>query len=361
MTVVDFTTGTCNGQTGPEPQRCPATAGAADFPDGHLYSEAQVAGAVGEHNSQPTSASPVSNEAVSAGSDFPDGCTRPGAHTRRAVGEHNLPAPAIHPLTPIGAAPVLALNPWADSNAPLLALLADSLDDLERTRIANENRLRQLTRNESDKDGEERGFGLTLDQPEVAQLAAMVTALRCGEKPRKNGCCLEHDATKNLQRAVRKHPLGPWVKATIGIGEKQGARLLAAIGDPYWNTLHDRPRRVSELWQYAGHGDPARSRRRKGQRVEYSPTAKTRTWLIAVSCIKHQASPYRSVYERRRAATGGRLHATDCVRCGPSGHPAVIGTPWSDGHGHADALRVVGKEILRDLWTESKRLHGEQP
>lgn len=247
-------------------------------------------------------------------------------------------------------APVLASTPWADSNAPLLALLADVLDDLERTRIANENRLRQLTRDEVDSDGQERGFGLTLDQPQVAALADVVAAL--GK--------LEHQSTLNLQRAVRKHPLGPWVKATVGVGEKQGARLLAAIGDPYWNTLHDRPRLVSELWQYTGHGDPARSRRRKGQHVEYSPTAKTRTWLVAVACMKQHASPYRVVYEKRKANTEGRLHATPCIRCGPSGSPAPADSPWSDGHRHADALRVTGKAILRDLWAESKRLHNDE-
>src|SRR6201999_3446865 len=91
---------------------------------------------------------------------------------------------------------------------PLLALAADVLDDLERVRIANENRLRQLTRSETDKDGGERGFGLTVDHPDVARLAALVEALARAE----------HDATLNLQRMVRRHPLGPWIKSTVGVG-----------------------------------------------------------------------------------------------------------------------------------------------
>ncbi|MCU4183994.1 hypothetical protein K6U06_06455 [Acidiferrimicrobium sp. IK] len=60
--------------------------------------------------------------------------------------------------------------------------------------------------------------------------------------------------------------------------------------------------------------------------------------------------PYRQVYEQRRTATVDRAHQAPCVRCGPSGHPAAAGTPWSAGHQHADALRIVGKEILRDIW-----------
>ncbi|NUQ97870.1 MAG: hypothetical protein HOY79_15385 [Streptomyces sp.] len=276
----------------------------------------------------------------------------------------------------------MASNPWADSNAPLLALLADALDDIERTRIANENRLRQLTRDEPDADGEERGFGLTLDQPQVAALADVVTAL--GK--------LEHQATLNLQRAVRLHPLGPWVKTTIGVGEKQGARLLAAIGDPYWNTLYDRPRLVSELWAYCGlhvlparqatgdsqcapagggkQGDLGQARcgsqritagvaptRARGQRANWSTTAKTRAYLVAESCIKQVRSPYRAVYEAGRKKYADAVHSEPCRRCGPSGKPAAAGTPISAGHQHARAMRLVSKEILKDLWRESKRLH----
>ena len=47
----------------------------------------------------------------------------------------------------------------------------------------------------------------------------------------------------------------------------------------------------------------------------------------------------------------------ECKRCGPSGRPALPGSPWSDAHRHADALRVTGKEFLRLLWREAERLH----
>nr|WP_159080849.1 Hint domain-containing protein [Nocardia suismassiliense] len=114
------------------------------------------------------------------------------------------------------------------------------VDDLESVRIANANRVRQLTRTATDKDGEERGFGLTVEHPEVSKLMLTVEALEAAE----------HDAVLNLRRAVRRHPLAPFQKRHKGIGEKQLARLLATIGDPYWNDLHQRPRTVSELWAY---------------------------------------------------------------------------------------------------------------
>lgn len=361
------------------------------------------------------------------------------AHTQCAVAQ--APSGQAMPLSvPIDLTPVLTEHPHtptgadhtlADQSAPvgltdpLLALAADVLDDLERVRIANENRLRQLTRDVTDKDGEERGFGLTLDHPDVARLAALVEALAKAE----------HDATLNLQRMVRKHPLGPWIKAAKGIGEKQGARLLAAIGDPYWNDLHQRPRTVSELWAYTGYhvirlpggqcgfgaqvedatgtstsahqyhhgtqvsvvgGDlppvshPALDTHPKcvdgtggdsdqachdtqavpvgvapcpmrGQRVNWSPTAKMRARLISESIVK-AGGPYREeVYDAGRAKYAEALHRTPCRRCGPSGKPALIGSALSDGHKHARALRLVSKEILKGLWKEAKRLHEDNP
>lgn len=317
-----------------------------------------------------------------APTDLPDGRAAFGAHGSSAVGEPEQPTPAKGDSRSILSAPGSA--PFADDSGPILALLADVLDDLERTRIANENRLRQLTRDEPDKDGQERGFGLTLQQPQVATLADIVTAI----------AQLEHQATLNLQRAMRKHPLGPWVKATVGVGEKQGARLIAAIGDPYWNTLHDRPRLVSELWAYCGlhvlpaaqgrcdtqemvggggkQGNPGQRdiaahapdagvapTRARGQKANWSATAKMRAYLVAESCIKQARSPYRKVYDAGRAKYDGALHQVDCKRCGPSGKPAPAGTPLSAGHQHARAMRLVMKEILRDLWLEAKRLHEE--
>lgn len=71
-------------------------------------------------------------------------------------------------------------------------------------------------------------------------------------------------------------------------------------------------------------------------------------------CHFHGGQPtphYRLIYEQRRLATQERPHEGLCVRCGPSGHPAAPGSPWSAKHQHADGLRIVGKEILDDLWT----------
>lgn len=224
----------------------------------------------------------------------------------------------------------------------VLARYGDILDDLENTRMANANRYGALAR------------AGAVGSAEANLLADLVEGLEH----------LEHQATLGLSKAMRRHPLGPWVKRTVGIGEKQGARLLAAIGDPYWNAAADRPRRgPAELWAYCGlhvlesPGGGVAARRQKGQRSNWNGLAKSRVWLIAGSCVKQVRSPYREVYDKRRAATLGRVHQVECVRCGPSGHPALPGSPWPKAHQHADALRVVGKAVLRDLWVESREAH----
>lgn len=280
----------------------------------------------------------------------------PATHSRhagRVVGS---------PPEPKESATPKRLSARADA---LLLLYADALDDLERVRIATENRARSLA--------QVKGMDGT---PEEARLRGLCDALRA----------LEHSAELELKRALRAHPLGPWVKRTVGVGEKQGARLLAAIGDPA------ERRTVSQLWAYCGyhvlnpsHSTPGTQRavagvhplhpdhllygtqapvagvapsRRRGQKANWNTVAKTRAFLVAESCIKKAASPYRAVYDQGRAKYADAVHHHDCVRCGPTGKPAPTGSPLSAGHQHARALRLVAKAILRDLWIEAHRVNG---
>jgi hypothetical protein len=268
---------------------------------------------------------------------------------------------------------------------PILGVLAEVVADLEAVRIANTNRLRILTRTEPDADGENRGFGLTLEHPEIARLARTVDSLHAAEV----------DAVKNLEKAMRAHPLGDWVRRTKGIGAKQAARLLAAIGDPYWHDMDNRPRTVSELWAYAGyhvmtsgggrvvpdsqmscaaagsdvhpdgrqilanHGYDAvgvAPKRVRGQKINWSTDARMRAYLIAAQTVK-TGGPYREIYDDGRAKYADAVHKTECVRCGPKGKPAQVGSPLNKGHQHARALRLVAKEVLKDMWREARTIH----
>lgn len=182
----------------------------------------------------------------------------------------------------------------------------------------------------------------------------------------------EHAAKLMLRRCYKRvapPELRAWQEASKGVGPDSFARILGHLGDPYIATPHrwegtgaDRVliqgesyvRTVAQLWQYCGHGDPAR-RKTKGMTADDlfalgNPTLKMLVHLQAEWCMKQPGGRYRLVYEAARLSAADKTHATPCVRCGPSGKPAVEGSPWSAGHQHAHALRIVGKELLRDMW-----------
>ena len=226
----------------------------------------------------------------------------------------------------------------------LLTTLAEAVDDIETVRIANENRYRSMTLDDPDF-----GHGIDVDDPAAVTMAAIVDALKG----------VEERTIRQLQKTMRAHPLGDFVAETPGLGEKQVARLLAKIGDPYWHDAEDRPRSVRELWAYCGLHviDGQAPRRTKGVKLNWNQDAKMRVWLIAASCIKISTSPYRAVYDATREKYADAVHETACVRCGPSGKPAPIGSTLNAGHQHARAMRQMCKDILLDLWVAAKIEH----
>lgn len=274
--------------------------------------------------------------------------------------------PSSAPAATKEATPPISGSSRRDADL-LLYLFADQLGDVEALRIATENRLRSLF---SDEDW---GKGVPSDLPEAKAMQAHVEMLAAAE----------HQIVLQLKRAMRGHYLGAWCKRTVGVGEKQLGRLLAVIGDP---ATREKP---SQLWAYCGlhvlHPDQTRPgthrrfagvdpisgpghrrcdphttsagvapTRTRGAKANWSTEAKTRTYLIAESCIKQRTSPYRKVYDDGRTKYADATHPHPCKRCGPSGSPAQPGSDLSDGHKHARAMRLVMKRILLDLWKEAR-------
>ena len=182
---------------------------------------------------------------------------------------------------------------------------------------------------------------------------------------------LEEDQIKIVQRLMKEHPLSDWVARSKGVGWKQGARLIASIGDPYIATrinktpqgkvesIDQSPRTLREFLSYCGYGiasDGQARRRVKGEKSNWNVEAKMRAYLIANSAIKSKGD-LRAVYDAARAKYNDSPHAKDCVRCGPAGKPALAGTPLSAGHAHARALRAVSIQVLTDIYTEAKHIH----
>lgn len=216
-----------------------------------------------------------------------------------------------------------------ESELATIAMLGHLLDDIEKVRIANGNRIGAAERETGDAIPH-----LVLIQEQVERL--------------------EHIAELELKRAWRRHPLAAWAKPIMGAGEVLMARLVACIGDPA-----ERPN-PAKLWAYCGHGDPARAGSvPKGASQEElfkrgNPEAKKRTYLLAAQFRRTPGSHYRAVYDEARVRYSDRVHEKACKRCGPSGKPAQPGSPWSLAHQDAAALRFVGKRFLLDLWKQAR-------
>lgn len=316
-----------------------------------------------------------------------------------------VPPAGASPFTPTkDAAPRLA-----DYQYALLSMAAKEVDDLESARVAAENRLRQTIRTVADKDGEKRGFGLLPpnvcaedDKKAIQKVIAAAKDTKCPPDGWHPGVWqlatiaariteAEKMAIRHLEKQVKALPLGPWLAAQAGVGDKQAGRLLGAIGDPYIRPAieHDdaptepaRPRILSELFSYCGHGDPTRKpfsgmTQAEAKRLG-NPEAKKRVRVIAMKAIQFNGepdkngnprprSPYRDVYEKAREQYATATHASECMNrsrinpngCGIRAHPewGEPGSPWRDGHQHQAALRLTGKAFLADLWAEAKRIH----
>lgn len=287
----------------------------------------------------------------------PQSCATPVEHSTPDAMDQTTPIGRARPesisppakalATPKAQAPA-GSSPWDD---PALLMAADLVDDLEDSRKAFANRRGALER-----------AGL----PDVTGYAPGMGTLA------ESLAALEKQAIKELERAVRRHPLAAWVKGTPGIGEKQIGRLLSCIGDPYVRQERvdldsgeviepSRARTLAELRSYCGVGDAREQVRRKGHKANWNATAKMRLWNVAQSCVKAKAtSPYGPVYDAARERYADAVHDAPCVRCGPAGRPAETGTPLSRAHQHARAVRAVMKAVLRDLWTEARDIHEKE-
>lgn len=266
---------------------------------------------------------------------------------------------AVQQAPPIVGAP---LAPYLFT--PELCLLAQQLDDLEGLRKAEENRHRALTRTDEDRDGVQRGYMLDPEHPAAKAVRTVLDGLRQ----------LEHQTELALKREMRANPLNEWRKSQPGIGEKTLARLLNCVGDPYVRMDDGRPRTVSQLWAYCGlhtipadtSGSQARNdtqcghapgadmaaRRRKGMVANWSTQAKTRAYLIAECCVK---AGVRKDADGNRYAKDGSEYAQ--LYIDRREHTAITHPEWTPAHSQSDALRIVSKRILRNLWRAARDIH----
>ncbi len=175
-------------------------------------------------------------------------------------------------------------------------------------------------------------------------------------------------AEKEMRKIARKSPLWQWAEGIRGLGDLGLAVILAEAGDPGKYST------VSKLWKRLGLAPivkdgttrAASSWRMKGglnaedwTNAGYNPKRRAEIY----SCIDEplfrqqsgnadketgevtkEAGPYRLVYDARRARTAET-------------HP-----DWSKAQSHKDALRIMTKQLIADLWSEWRRAgHAMEP
>lgn len=141
---------------------------------------------------------------------------------------------------------------------------------------------------------------------------------------------------KEMVTIVKGSILHEWTKETHGIGPG----LFYALGQmpPLVEFAT-----VSKVWKYCGlhvTDDGRAPRRKRGEGAGFSPELRSAVLFRVGDPIVKVGGPYRAVYDQRRA------------------HCQLTHPDWTDGHRHADAMRVMVKAVLRDAWRVA---HGQRP
>jgi len=127
-------------------------------------------------------------------------------------------------------------------------------------------------------------------------------------------------------------------------------------------TIADTP---SDFWKFVGYHCPAGERYVKGVKGGGHKHLRTVCYNVGMSLIKANNMDYRELYDRRKAKQ--QINKREVMHAhrlkGENGRSQYIKkmTPWkdvSDGHRHMDALRIMNKAFLADLWFVWRTISG---
>jgi hypothetical protein len=256
-----------------------------------------------------------------------------------------------------------------------LRTAAEMFEDVQKTRISQENRVRSAT------------VGAVDYNPVIANLRQTEDLLS--------------KRLVALYKQVAPSGVVEWQQSTLGVGPHLLARLLGHLGHPrmaepkFWAESIDgehgddeNPKRavqdgepfermVSQLWQYCGHGEALRRTKGMSQQDAFrlgNPRCKMLVHVISGAVVKAQVrkdgedriglAPLGEFYLSEKVRYRERAHAGPCsggyVAAGPAkvvfakckigDRYADAGDPYSPGHVNSIALRHLGKRVLKELW-----------
>jgi hypothetical protein len=189
-----------------------------------------------------------------------------------------------------------------------------------------------------------------------AELAVVAMALAPLEKRRK-------EVEKQMEKLARDLPAYDFVKAVAGFGDKAYAVLIGEVGDLRGYS------KINKLWKrlgmtpYEGH---AYSAWRSEKRRDGSPALTANEWIAAGYCPRRRAEMHACIadpmskHQKIAAEKSGTKYGQPTGRYGEvyvarREHTEIIHPDWTKGHSRDDALRVMTKALISDLWSEWRR------
>jgi hypothetical protein len=185
--------------------------------------------------------------------------------------------------------------------------------------------------------------------------AELLRLINTSDKAREGADELRNDTEKEIEGLARRLPVFAWVKSVKGARELGLATIVGEAGPL------DRYANPQKLWKRLGFAPYEGFAGSTWKRDSWRPRALTKQeWIdnpfsgeryalmvmLAEPIFRHQwigkdktedgvgkpNGPYGEIYAARRA------------------HTATTHPDWTDGHAKKDALRIMMKAYLRDLW-----------
>ena len=160
----------------------------------------------------------------------------------------------------------------------------------------------------------------------------------------------EHEEAKAklIKSWVKANKTMPIISAMLsvkGVGEISIAACLTYLDV----TKADHP---SSFWAYAGYHRASHERYVKNSVTDKpgNMTLRCALYVLAGCFIKNPDCAYRQVYDRRKAKTEQSEKITQTRLTGKTGVHAVAWKDVKPSHRHGDAIRVMMKAFLADLW-----------
>lgn len=217
-----------------------------------------------------------------------------------------------------------------------LRIFVESFYDMQKLRIAVENRIRSYT-----------AAGLI----EYINPESAMAQLKGAEK----------DLEKEITTLIKQHPLWKAFFVDVkGIGPIMAAGLIA------WRDDINKARTISAFWKYHGLSS-TQSKRKKGETLDYNPKAKTHAWKCGMQLLKAKGAYSRiyyeakAKYEQRENIKAMHEHIIgEVVRKGKkvSEYEAAGGPKSYKLHIHYMALRKMIKRFLADTWIAWREVEG---